>query len=435
MTVADAPDAKARDNVLDFTLAHFGPSTEEELYGAVRSATAAELETFNEAYAEFAATGTTHAPLLKAGELRPYFPDCDMPAWLQGQFSIDNHALTEEGGDWKAVDAVKHRLLYCHSVAFDDPMPRVVSLAAVQLRIPQPWHNGLLNYVNLLLHFKDLIRRHVVCPVAHESYLPGRNTPDYIGLGERIEATADKSKPADVDELLEAAPGNVKEIWREDLEHADGESLVKSVSVAKACERIGHALAGVKNAPGRLSLYFPFRYDVHLLERCGPPDSLREFGDRDNRNLNELVNLEMPSLESLDPTEILAIRSGDEFERWRRILKGALADAGSQPADLRNRPQEVRNVVNEKLIDGKNSLEDAFRKSSVLAALRKGSVSMLAGLASGAVAYYLSGKDLVYGMIGTGAAVAVTVGADMISAPKVTDAQRAVLAHYVAVLR
>jgi len=60
---------------------------------------------------------------------------------------------------------------------------------------------------------------------------------------------------------------------------------------------------------------------------------------------------------------------------------------------------------------------------------------MLAGLASGAVAYYLSGKDLVYGMIGTGAAVAVTVGADMIPAPKVTDAQRAVLAHYVAVLR
>jgi hypothetical protein len=399
MTVEDAPGTKAHDNVLDFTLAHFSPTTEEELYEAVRSATAAELETFNEAYAEFAATGTTHAPLLKPGELRPYFPDCDMPAWLQGQFSIDNHALTEEGGDWK------------------------------------PWHNGLLNYINLLVHFKDLIRRHVVCPVAHESYLPGRTTPDYIGLGDRIEATADKSKPADVDELLEAAPANVKEIWREDLEQADGESLVKSVSVVKACERIGYALAGVKNAPGRLSLYFPFRYDVHLLERCGPPDSLREFGDRENRNLNELVNLEMPNLESLDPTEILAIRSGDEFEQWRRTLKSALADAGSQPADLRNRPQEVRNIVDEKLVDGKQDLESAISKSPVLAALRKGSVSMLAGLASGTVAYYLSGKDLVYGMIGTTAAAAVTVGADMMSAPKVTDAQRAVLAHYVAVLR
>jgi hypothetical protein len=421
--------------VLDFTLAHFSPSTEEELFEAVRSATEADLEKFLDAYRDFAATGTTHAPLLKAGELRPYFPDCDMPAWLQGQFSIDNHALTEEGGDWTAVDAVKHRLLYCHAVAFDDPMPRVVSLAAVQLRIPQPWHNGLLNYINLLLHFKDLIRRHVVCPGAHESYLPGYNRPDYIRLGEQIEATADKSKPADVDELLEAAPGNVKEIWREDLEHGDGESLVKSVSVVKACERIGHALAGVKNAPGRLSLYFPFRYDVHLLERCGPPDSLREFGERDNGNLNELVNLEMPNLESLDPTEILAIRSGDEFEQWRRTLKSALADAGSQPADLRNRPQEVRNIVDEKLVDGKQYLESAISKSPVLAALRKGSVSMLAGLASGTVAYYLSGKDLVYGMIGTTAAAAVTVGADMMSAPKVTDAQRAVLAHYVAVLR
>lgn len=435
MKVSNVPDAKAHDNVLDFTLAHFGPLTEEELFEAVRSATAADLEKFPDAYTVFAATGTTHAPLLKAGELRPYFPAGDMPAWLQGRFSIDNHALKEEGGDWKAVDAVKHRLLYCHSVAFDDPMPGVVSLAAAQLRIPQPWHNGLLNYINLLLHFRGLIRQHVVCPVAHESYLPGHNRPDYIALGEQIEATADKSKPPDVDELLEAAPENVKEIWRENLKHADGGILVKSASVVKACERISHALAGVKNAPGRLSLYFPFRYDVHLLERCGPSDSLREFGDRDNRNLNELVNLEMPNLESLDPTEILSIRSGEEFERWRRILKSALADAGSQPADLRSRPQEVRNVVDEKLVDGKQELEAAISKSPVLAALRKGSVSMLAGLASGTVAYYLTGKDLVYGMISTAAGVAVTLGAEVMTAPKVTDAQRAVLAHYVAVLR
>ena len=103
MTIADAPDTKAHDNVLDFTLAHFSPTTEEELYEAVRSATAADLEKFRDAYAAFAATGTTHAPVLKEGELRPYFPSGDMPDWLQGRFSIDNHALTEDGatgGPW-----------------------------------------------------------------------------------------------------------------------------------------------------------------------------------------------------------------------------------------------------------------------------------------------------------------------------------------------
>jgi hypothetical protein len=435
MTVADAPDTKANDNVLDFTLAHFSPTTEEELYEAVRSATAADLEKFLDAYGAFAATATTRAPLLRAGELRPYFPAGDMPDWMQGRFSINNYALTQEGGDWKAVDVVKHRLLYCHSVAFDDPMPDVVSLAMVQLRIPQPWHNGLLNYINLLLHFRDLIRRHVVCPVSHESYLPGHIRPDYVALGDQIGATADRTNPPDIDELFDAAPPDVQAIWRADLNHESGGKLAKTASVIKSCERISQALAGVKNAPGRLSLYFPFRYDVNLLERCGPPDSLREFGDRDNRNLNELVDLEMPNLESLDPAEIVAIRSGDEFERWRRILKGALADAGNQPADLRNKPQEVRNVIDEKLIDGKNALDEAINKSPVLAALRKGSVSMLAGLASGTVAYYLSGKDLAYGMMGTAAGVAVTVAGDIRTAPKVTDAQRAVLAHYVAVLR
>jgi hypothetical protein len=127
MAAPDAPDATTPDNVLDFALARFAPSSEEDLYVAVRSATAAQLEKFLDDYAEFAATRTTHTPPLKSGELRPYFPAGDMPAWLQGRFTVDNHALTEEGGDWKAVDAIKHRLLYCHSVAFDDPMPSVVS--------------------------------------------------------------------------------------------------------------------------------------------------------------------------------------------------------------------------------------------------------------------------------------------------------------------
>src|SRR5690348_14933282 len=96
MTVPDPPDANTTDNVLDFALAQFAPSSEEELYEAVRSATAAELEKFLDAYAEFAATRTTHAPPLKPGELRPYFPAGDMPEWLQGRFTVDNHALTLE---------------------------------------------------------------------------------------------------------------------------------------------------------------------------------------------------------------------------------------------------------------------------------------------------------------------------------------------------
>jgi hypothetical protein len=435
MTAADAPDTKAHDNVLDFTLAHFSPATDEELYKAVRSATAADLEKFLDAYAAFAATGTTHAPLLKEGELRPYFPSGDMPDWLQGRFSIDNHALTEDGADWRAVDAVKHRLLYCHSVAFDDPMPGVVSLAAAQLRIPQPWHNGLLNYINFLLHFRSLIRSHVVCPVAHESYLPAHNRPDYIALGEEIEARADKSKLPDIDEILEAAPAELQAMWRQDLAHPDGGDLVKGASLVKSCERISGALAGVKNAPGRLSLYFPFRYDVRLLERCGELDSLREFGDRDNRALNELIDLDMPNLESLDPKEISSIRAGEEFEQWRMSLKDALAGAGNLPADLLHRRAEIRKAVGEKLGVGKRQLESAVSKSPVLAGLSKGSVTLIAGIASAAVVHYLSNNNLRAALWGVAAATAVQAVAAVKAAPAVTDAQKATLAHYVAVLR
>lgn len=435
MTIADAPDTKAHDNVLDLTLAHFSPTTEEELYEAVRSATAADLEKFRDAYAAFAATGTTHAPVLKEGELRPYFPSGDMPDWLQGRFNIDNHALTEDGADWRAVDAVKHRLLYCHSVAFDDPMPGVVSLAAAQLRIPQPWHNGLLNYINFLLHFRSLIRSHVVCPVAHESYLPAHNRPDYIALGEEIEARADKSKLPDIDEILEVAPAELQALWRQDLAQPDGGVMVKGASLVKSCERISGAIAGVKNAPGRLSLYFPFRYDVRLLERCGEVDSLREFGDRDNRSLNGLIDVDMPNLGSLDPKEISSIRAGAEFEQWRMSLKDALACAASLPGDLINRRAEMRKVVREKLSAGKRQLEKDLKKSPVLAGFRKGSVTLIAGVASAAVVHYLTNNNLQAALWGVAAAGAVQAAAEVQATPGVTDAQKATLAHYVAVLR
>jgi hypothetical protein len=435
MTVAEASDASTPDNVLDFALAHFAPSTEEELYEAVSSATAPALVKFLDAYGEFAATGTTRAPLLKDGELRPYFPAGDMPEWLQGRFTVDNHTLTMDGGDWKAVDAIKHRLLYCHSVAFDDPMPGVASLAIAQLRIPQPIHNGLLNYVNLLLHFGDLIRKHVVCPVSHESYLRGHGRPDYVALGDEIQASVDKSNLPDIDELLEAAPEDIKVIWRADLKHESGGSLVKSASLVKASERISQALSSLKNAPGRLSLYFPFRYDVRLLERWRGPESLREFRDRDIRALNGLVDLEMPNLESLGPSEILAVRSGDEFEQWRRSLKAALADAGQLPADLLNRAQEVRNVVDEQLIDGKARLEGAISKSQLLSGARKGAVTLLAGTASGIVVSYLTNNNFLATMAGVSTSAAINTAAEAISTPKTTEAQRAVLAHYVALLR
>jgi hypothetical protein len=435
MTDVEVLDANVPDNVLDFALAHFGPLTEEDLYASVRSATAGDLERFLDAYSEFAALGTTRAPVLEPGELRPYFPASDMPPWLRGHFSVDNAALTMANGDWKAVEAIKHRLLYCHSVAFDDPMPSVVSLAAAQIRIPQPEHNGLLNYINLLLHFRELIRKHVVCPVSHESYLPGHLMPDYVDLGEKLEAAADKSRLLEIDELMEAAPEDVRAIWREDLAHASKGALVKETSIVVACERISSALAAVKNAPGRLSLYFPFRYDVRLLEQLGHAALLRSYGDRDNRAINELVDMKMPNLESLDPAEIVLIRSGNEFEQWRRTLKAALADAALQPADLYNRPAEIRRLIDEKLVEGKDQLETAISKSAVLAGLKKGAVSLLAGLTSAVVVHYLTNNNFLATVAGTSTSATVGGAAEAITAPKITDAQRALLAHYVAVLR
>jgi lysozyme family protein len=171
------------------------------------------------------------------------------------------------------------------------------------------------------------------------------------------------------------------------------------------------------------------------LEQLGHSALLQAYGDRDNRAINELVDMEMPNLESLDSAEIVSIRSGNEFEQWRRTLKAALADAALQPADLYNRPAEVRRVIDEKLVQGKDQLETAISKSAALAGLKKGAVSLLAGLTSAVVVHYLTNNNFLATMAGTSASATVGGAAEAITTPRITDAQRALLAHYVAVLR
>ena len=85
-------------------------------------------------------------------------------------------------------------------------MPVVASLAMAQRRIPQPIHNGLLNYVHLLLHFRELVREQIVCPVSHHSYLRGSKLPGYVAIVEEVSASLKESNPPDIEEIVEAAP-------------------------------------------------------------------------------------------------------------------------------------------------------------------------------------------------------------------------------------
>jgi hypothetical protein len=82
--------------------------------------------------------------------------------------------------------------------------------------------------------------------------------------------------------------------------------------------------------------------------------------------------------------------------------------------------------------DGGRHIPDSQR---VEIGLSKGSVTLIAGIASAAVVHYLSNNNLRAALWGVAAATAVQAVAAVQATPGVTDAQKVTLAHYVAVLR
>jgi hypothetical protein len=431
-------------NVLDFTLAHFGPQHEQDLYEVVRSATSEDLDRFVDAYANFASRGTTRAPELQDGELRPYFPTSGQAAdWTQGGFTLSRDALKLDGGDWAAVDAIKHRLLYCHSVAFDDPMGEIVTSAAAQLRLKDQGDSGmraLLNYVNLLLHFSEFLRGNIVCIVSPESYLPRYAGPRSVSMNQDMQASLKTSELPEIDEIMEAAPKNIQVQWQSELREPNKRKLLKEANLVAACERISAAIAGVSAAAGRLSLYLPFRYDVELLKRYPKPlesGRVAHFPDGDNWLLDQVIDLELPNLELLDPRDIVAIRTGSEFSAWRNVLKKALTSASAFPHSVWNREQEVRREIDDRLREGKLQMEAAISKSPVLEGVKKGAVTMLAGVASAGVTCLLNPASVFLWLLwaaGAGATVAAIAEA-LKTTPGPVKERTGTLAHFVAVLR
>ena len=236
---------------------------------------------------------------------------------------------------------------------------------------------------------------------------------------------------------MEAAPPDLQVTWRADLKNEQRGRLVKSATLNKAAERIALALAGVINAKGRVSMYLPFRFDVNLLQQCASPEILKQFRDRDVRLLNQLVDVNMPRLESLDPKEILAVRRGDEFEQWRGSLRSALENASQLPADLLNRREEMRKVVDEQLAEGRTRLDRAIAKSPLLAGLRKGTITMLAGNASALVVYFITHNSILSleaALAGGLTAATIQGMAEALGTQTATDVERVLLGHYVAAM-
>jgi hypothetical protein len=258
--------------ILDLASRFFNSAPNEELFASIRDASTSKLEEFLDAYRQFASHGQLQAPPLDRSTLRPYLstdPSGNTAAWLRGAFDMGLWELSEEDAVWKIVDEIKHRLLYCHSIAVDDPFGRIILLATTQGLHPTDidrHKRQLLNFVNLLIHLRPLIERHVLCFVSDEAYLKGdakRATP-FWKLFDEFTRNTTLVPPIDIMEFSARAPRDVVDLWEQHLAGPVGQDLICDVLKNAAQERISHAFKLGGSLGDRTCPYLPFKYDVQL---------------------------------------------------------------------------------------------------------------------------------------------------------------------------
>jgi hypothetical protein len=174
--------------------------------------------------------------------------------------------------------------------------------------------------------------------------------------------------------------------------------------VLAACVRINLPLEAFGSAPDRISLFFPFRYDVRILDNylkkqmssgLSQKDSwLEKFDERDNFILTKLIDIELPAVKDLEIKDIIAVRAGNGFSRWRDDLKDALSAASATPGDLSmNHAVQTRKMVREKLQASKEILENEFKEGKYNRMSRTGTTTLVTGAISATTAYLL--KDYI----------------------------------------
>lgn len=429
---------ESHDNTFDFSLGFFGCGSDEDLYGAVEAASGQRLEDWLVAYRRFAASTRMRAAPLGNDEIRPYFQTESFryPNWLMS--GVDAGADT-----WTVADQIKHRLLYSHSLAIDDELGMRIAVCLGKMVVSDPnAKDKLLAYINLLTHFAPLIRSQVLCLVSPAIYLEDTNGYERDQLASELTKAIGGAYSADLAEIVAAAPQELQTQWARSLaDGGNGAASLHKAHASIACQRIAKSCLASSDVPGRLTLYFPFTYDVRLLKTALAAGhdlhASTRIPDDQNRLLHELARLQLPGLSELDPQELVAIRShSDEFERWRSTLRKALGAARQQPDDLWNHAEATRRAIVEVLSEGKRELEQSLRHSKTLAGLNKASTSFIVGAA---VAPMLSPGAALGSLLVAVLLRAIAAGVERAIETKATpdgqvSAQRAARAHYIAML-
>lgn len=434
----------SHNNVLDFSIAFFGCTVEEDLYPAIAAADVTRLEAWLDGYREFASTSRLKSRNLEPGEIRPYFhTQSRWLPWARG-------GLDFEGETFALADEIKHRLLYSHSLAVDDELGLRLAVCIAKLKQSQyglEARASLLDYANLLLHLAPLLRTDVLCMVSPAEYV--EDAPSLSEhLSEELLALAEDEE-FDLSELVAAAPPETRSDWQKVLNSGSDSDrrMLGLQNLVAACDRVASGAEACAHLPGKLTLYLPFRYDVKVMSLClgtRTAQLLPSLSDAENVVIKHLTEMTLPGLESLDPVDLVAVRqSSEEFEAWRTSLRSALRSASATPPDLLDKDDETRRAFRDALADAQRRLEESLKRSRFGQGLKTGAVTFMCGSVSigiaalfSPVAVTVAAAASLAGLAGSATLAGIAKAAEVkrqSSAER--TAQEALVHHYAALMQ
>jgi hypothetical protein len=361
--------------ILDVTADHFGEEFGPDLIHRLDSEPLANLRTWQQVVRAF--TEDAVVDTRPAGQLRPYVPTernsaRDVPhGFYLRPDDFKNLEVVERG-----FESLKHHLLYCHSLAFDDPLPWILDMFVLNDPIYEHQleqaRGEAIDCLQFLSWIKPLIDSGAVVLV--ENPLSTGNSVNLIPR---------------TDELIEAADFSDASDWLADNPRQYGQ-LSKQVTLDRANDDLGRSMRAITRHPDALDLYLPYRHYEQLLGvAIGAEAHAKAQGDAGQlRLLRGLLGTEVPGLDRLEVRDLVAIRNQDSaFESWRRVLEHGLNRVNQiDPESLGAAHESVR-VVRQELAHEARLLEAEIDRSRFLsrvkASRRQGRISRLEHSARG----------------------------------------------------
>jgi hypothetical protein len=356
-------DRHMEKTVFDVLESQFETAFGPDLIAAVESASYGQLRELQERTKAFGQAA--EVPPKGDGHLRPYIPleTDDFQRAAHGVYLRPDDFADPRNSEL-ALDALKHHLLYCHSLAIDNPLRWMLDAFVVE---PAPYMEDylerqrakVLNYLRFLIRIEPLVRAQVVVLVERDIECP------YIQDG----ALSDSASVADIVDF--------SDLPAEDLALLEGDkALVSHALVIHADHQLACGLDAAATHSGALDLYLPYRHYEDVLRAvvkekpAEAPEWVREV---ELKVLSDLLRVSLPGMAELTPREIVAVRQGEEaFARWRSSLERGMGRLGTLDAETLNRDIEELRLIEEELLEGRHSLESEISKSSFLAQAAQG---------------------------------------------------------------